>query len=885
MDEMKAISRAGYGLLKFVRAVLRYCDTYREVKPKQDRVEFLKNDLEQKAKVLEYLKLEVETLEKELEDLNKKYEKSLELRQKYRDELDVSEKRLNAADKLVTGLYSEKNRWLEMLKQLAINKENMIGTCLLSAAFLAYTGAFSWDFRKTMIFDDWLSDIVQRDIPVTTPYRIDQDLSNDVEISLWSSQSLPSDELSIQNGILTTRTSRFPLCIDPQQQALTWIRKREAHNDLKTLSFNDGDFLKHLEMAVKLGKPVLFEDVEDYIDPVIENLVEKNFKYQSGQFVVTLGDKDIEVDEHFRLYLTTKQSNPTLDPSIYAKALVINYSITIDGLENQLLSEVVKFERADLEAQREDLIEETSVNKTLLQTLEDSLLRELSNSTGNMLDNEELIQTLENTKQKASDISSKIELAIETANDIDIARNGYRPVAHRGANLFFILSDMSIVNSMYQYSLVSFLVVFIGALKRSAPDFELDKRLVNILKVLTKNIYDYGCLGIFEKHKLLYSFQIATKLQQSEGELSQKELDFFIKGSMSLEKSEHACPAKWMSEKGWEDLLRLSLDFPQAFHEIPSHFRTHISEWRDWYDCEAPESVDCPGNFTSNMSSFQRMMLLRCFRADRVFCAINAYVIEIMGEEYVTPPVINFKAIYDETTPYVPIVFMLSPGSDPTGELMKLATQYRMMITDRFKYISLGQGQEAAALKLLENAIRDGHWLMLQNCHLLISFMKKLEKFYEKIDTPHKDFRLWMTTDPIPTFPIGILQKSLKIVTEPPNGLKLNLRSTFFKMQSEILQSCQHDAFPPLIYVLAFFHAVILERRKYGKLGFNISYDFNESDFNVCIEILNTYLSRNEEKIPWNSLKYLIGEVSKIAVRTNKFFFFTTLSLLFSYFY
>lgn len=859
---MKAISKAGYGLLKFVRAVLRYCDTYREVKPKQERVEFLQNDLEQKAKVLEYLKLEVETNEKELEELNAKYEDSLVLRQKYRDELDISEKRLNAADRLVTGLYLEKNRWQEMLKQLATDKENMIGTCLLSASFLAYAGAFSWDFRKTMIFDDWLNDMIQRDIPVNDPYKIDQNLSNDVEMSTWSSEGLPSDELSIQNGILTTRASRFPFCIDPQQQALNWIRKKELHNNLKILSFNDADFLRNLEVAVKYGTPVLFQDVEDYIDPVIGNLLEKNFRYQTGQAYVMLGDKEIDVDANFRLYLTTKLSNPQLDPSIYARALVINYAITIDGLENQLLAEVVKVERTDLEEQREMLIEETSINKILLSTLEDSLLRELASSSGNMLDNEELIETLENTKEKANEVISKLNLANATAQDIDIARNGYRTVASRGAHLFFVLADMSIVNAMYQYSLASYLVVFVAALREADSDFVLQIRLTSILKTLTKSVYDYGCSGIFEKHKLLFSFQIASKLQQSEGKLSQVELDFFIKGSMSLDKSELQCPAKWLTDKGWNDLIYLALNFPDAFIEIPAHFTNNMAEWRDWYDLEAPENVECPGNFTSHMTLFQRMMLLRCFRIDRIYCAINSYVIEIMGEEFVTPPVINFKAIYEHTTPLVPVVFMLSPGSDPTGELMKLAEHHHMIANDKFKYISLGQGQEGAAMRLFDVAYRGGQWLMLQNGHLLIQFMKKLDKILERIDDkPHKDFRLWITTDPTPTFPIGILQKSLKVVTEPPNGLKLNLRSTFFKMQSDALQSCQHEAFKPLVYVLAFFHAVVLERRKYGKLGFNISYDFNESDFNVCLQILETYLSR-AERIPWNSLKYLIGEVS-----------------------
>lgn len=71
------------------------------------------------------------------------------------------------------------------------------------------------------------------------------------------------------------------------------------------------------------------------------------------------------------------------------------------------------------------------------------------------------------------------------------------------------------------------------------------------------------------------------------------------------------------------------------------------------------------------------------------------------------------------------------------------------------------------------------------------------------------------------------------MVTEPPNGLKLNMRATYFKISHEVLEQCPHPAFKPLVYVLAFFHAVVLERRKFGKIGWNVSYDFNESDFQV----------------------------------------------------
>lgn len=158
-----------------------------------------------------------------------------------------------------------------------------------------------------------------------------------------------------------------------------------------------------------------------------------------------------------------------------------------------------------------------------------------------------------------------------------------------------------------------------------------------------------------------------------------------------------------------------------------------------------------------------------------------------------------------------------------------------------------------------------GQWLMLQNCHLLVKWLKDLEKSLERVSKPHPDFRLWLTTDPTKDFPIGILQKSLKVVTEPPNGLKLNMRATYFKISYDMLEGCPHPAFKSLVYVLAFFHAVVQERRKYGKIGWNVPYDFNESDFQVCMEILNTYLTKAfnqaDSKIPWGSLKYLIGEV------------------------
>uniref|UniRef100_A0A1I8PAD1 Dynein-1, subspecies f n=1 Tax=Stomoxys calcitrans TaxID=35570 RepID=A0A1I8PAD1_STOCA len=861
LDDMEKISIAGAGLLKFVKAVIGFYEVYKDVKPKKERVDYLVAEQEQQIKLLNYLNAEIEKLEAQLDALNNRYAESMKQMKALTEMMQQAERRLIASDKLISGLSSERTRWSHDLERYAQQLVVMIGQCLLCASFLAYTGAFSWEFRKTMIFEDWLADIEEKEIPVIMPFRIGESLTNDVEISTWTSEGLPPDELSVQNGILTVRASRFPLCIDPQLQAWTWIKKKEQQNNLKILSFNDSDFLKQLELAIMYGTPVLFEDVDDYIDPVIDNVLQKKIQVVSGRKFVILGDKEVDYDPNFRMYLTTKFANPKFDPAVYAKAMVINYTVTQTGLEDQLLCVVMRAERPDLESQRESLIVETSENKQLLQQLEDSLLIELATSTGNMLDNVELVETLENTKSKATLVMDQLALSAETQKSIEALRDGYRPAATRGAVLFFALSDMSTVNTMYQYALAAYLHVFSRSLRQSFMDFDLSKRLKNIIKTLTENVYSYGCTGIFERHKLLFSFQIATKLAQRDGHLSQAELDFFIKGSVALTKSERPCPAKWLTDKSWEDIMKLSTEFPEKFESLPDHIGKNTDEWKEWYDLENPEEVPCPGEYNINCNHFQKLMFLRCFRADRIFRSINQYIVDTMDEFFIMPPVVSYFDIYQQTTCHTPVCFILSAGSDPTNDLMELAEHYGGGLGN-FCHISLGQGQEKAALCLLDNAMRLGMWLMLQNGHLLISFVRHLEKYLEKIDAPHPNFRLWITTDASDNFPIGILQKSLKVVTEPPNGLKLNLRSTFFKIRNDSLQGSSHKAFLSLVYVLAFFHGVVQERRKYDKLGWNICYDFNESDFNVCLEILQTYLNKQkDDKVPWSSLKYLIGEV------------------------
>jgi dynein heavy chain len=568
VDNMGNVSKAGQGLLIWVVAIVKYHDVAKQVEPLKNKVRRMEKEQAEAEKSLADLNVLLESLNSELSTLNHDFTESNDKLMALKEEADLMQKRLEAAAKLIKGLASERERWGEDVKELNKDMVLLLGDCLLAASFLSYAGAFTFEYRMDMIYEHFAKDVAERKLPFSSPYKLEKLLTTDARVQLWTAQGLPSDENSVQNGILTTKSSRFPLCIDPQEQAVAWIKNRERDSNLVVKAMSASDFMKHLELAVQFGNPFLFEAIDEDLDPMIDPIVEKNIVTQGAQKFVKLGDKNVEWDDNFRLYFTTKLPNPHYSPEIMGKVMIINYSVTQDGLSNQLLNVVVKHERPDLEESFSSLVKEMGENADILAQLEDTLLKELSSSEGNILDNSELIATLANTKTKATDISAKMEQASFTKSEIVKARQVYIPCAMRGSIIFFAMGGLpglfdhmsGITYKIYEVSLESYLKVFVYSLDQAKKHVNLDTRLDYMNKSLTENFYDYTCTGIFEKHKLMFSFQLCSMIMDNAGTLDRRELDFFLKGDTSIEAATSAKPesAHWLSDGGWKDILCLT---------------------------------------------------------------------------------------------------------------------------------------------------------------------------------------------------------------------------------------------------------------------------------------------------------------------------------------
>ncbi|XP_077117756.1 dynein axonemal heavy chain 2 [Ranitomeya variabilis] len=855
------VSLAAKSMCMWVRAMEMYGRIFRVVEPKRARMNAAMSQLAEKQASLAEAQNKLKEVGERLEQLKMQYDEKLAQKEQLRAEAELMEVKLQRAGTLVTGLAGEKIRWEETVKGLEQDLGFLVGDCLLASAFLSYMGPFLSSYREE-ILSIWIKEVREMLVPCSPLFSLTTFLSSPTIVREWNLQGLPSDSFSSDNGIIVTRGNRWPLMVDPQGQATKWIKSMESANGLKVIDLQMPDFMRILEQAVQFGMPALLQNVQEDLDPSLTPILNKSITKIGGKLQIRLGDKDVVYNPEFRFYITTKLSNPHYTPEISSQTTIVNFAVKEQGLEAQLLGSVVRKERPELEEQKQSLVLNIAAGKRKLQELEDEILRLLNEATGSLLDDVQLVNTLQSSKVTATEVSEQLESSEETEEKIDLAREAYRPCAQRASLLFFVLNDLGRIDPMYQFSLDSYIDLFHLSIDKSKRSANLEERITNLNEYHTYAVYRYTCRALFERHKLLFSFQMCAKILEVAGKLNMDEYNFFLRGGLVLDREEqmdNPCPG-WLSDANWDNITEL--DKLANFHGIMNSFEQYPRDWHQWFTSPEPESACLPGEWENACSEVQRMLIVRSLRQDRVAFCVTSFIINNLGSKFTEPPVLDMRAVVEDSLPRSPLVFVLSPGVDPTGALLQLAEQCGM--SQHFQVLSLGQGQAPIATRMIKEGVKDGHWVFLANCHLSLSWMPQLDKLVEQlqVEDPHPNFRLWLSSSPHPDFPISILQASIKMTTEPPKGLRANMKRLYQLITEPQFSRCtKTSSYRRLLFSLCFFHSILLERRKFLQLGWNIVYGFNDSDFEVSENLLSLYLDEYEET-PWEALKYLIAGVN-----------------------
>jgi len=860
---VKEISEALVAMCQWVRAMYDFYWVNKDVEPKRQKAREAEEQWAAARKKAEESQRKLAEVMKQLKELEEANEKALKEKEELETMIDICEKKLVGASKLLDGLSDEKVRWQGMLESFNRQQMDMLGNMIVNAGTVAYLGAFTKPFRERLL-EEWRQELKKYHVPYTEGTDVYSSLGDPIQIRIWNGFGLPSDKLSMENAIILTNARRWPLMIDPQLQASNWVKNMEKEKGLKVLSLTKKDYLGELVRAIQFGNPVLIENVGEDLDPALEPILLKQTFGTPGNLYIKIGEETIPYSNDFRLYLSTKIRNPKYTPETCVKVTLLNFFITPIGLEDQLLAEVVKMERPELQRLKTDLMQKNAKMRKDLKELQANILKMLSENTGDILANEKLINALGESKIASKSIQEKVEEAETTEKEIDITRNKYRPVAERGSLLFFCASDMTNVDPMYQYSLQWFIQLYKQVIETSEQNDDLEIRLKTLIYNHTLSLYNNVCQSLFEKDKLLFSFVLCIRILQGTNQIDEQEWRHFLTGGIKTDEDEKEIAKKpqnapWITDVCWSDVVLLN-KLP-TFKGFLASFIDHLDDFKTYFEDSKPNLLPVPGGWHDKLSDFQRMMALKVVRPDRVIESIQEFVEKKLDKNFVTPPRFDLSRSFKDSNNVTPLVFILSQGADPKSELNKFAEQMRVK---ELISVSLGSGTENVAKQAVKDALTNGSWVILQNCHLATGFMPTLEQIVEGFspEQNHADFRIWLTSMPTPKFPISVLQNSVKMTLEPPKGLTNNLKGSFDNYSDEIMEhATKPREFKKLLFCLSFFHAALQERRKFGPLGWNIFYEFTSGDLDVCIKQLRIFLEKYDD-IPYKVIKFLTGQIN-----------------------
>ncbi|MGH0158031.1 UNVERIFIED_CONTAM: hypothetical protein FKN15_035542 [Acipenser sinensis] len=352
------------------------------------------------------------------------------------------------------------------------------------------------------------------------------------------------------------------------------------------------------------------------------------------------------------------------------------------------LCDVVRLERPDLEEQRNQLIVRINSDKNQLKAIEDRILKLLFTSEGNILDNEELIKTLQESKGYICVI-----------------------VATRGSVMYFVIASLSEIDPMYQFSLKYFKQLFNMTTETSQKSNDLDERLTILLDQTLFTMYTSISRGLFEQHKLIYSFMLCIEIMRQRDEISDAEWNFFLRGAAGLDKEHTGKPdIPWLTDFMWQaccDLEDRLPGFKGIKQEIvgtpifiklgrleininPESWKGYVSELPPYRPDDKDTNV-IRGQWNERLTVFQKLILIKSFVEEKVVFAVTDFVIESLGKQFVENPPVDLATLYNDMSPSTPLVFILSTGSDPMGAFQRFARERgyldRIIGNDKVKFV------------------------------------------------------------------------------------------------------------------------------------------------------------------------------------------------------
>ncbi|PLW56951.1 hypothetical protein PCANC_02857 [Puccinia coronata f. sp. avenae] len=865
-DTVNRASKACGPLCKWVIAQVRFSEILDKVGPLRNEV----NSLEQQAATTQEKAATIVTMIAELESSIARYKPEYATligeTESIKQEMNRVESKVERSITLLESLGSEKTRWEAGSATFDTQMSTIAGDVLLSAAFMTYGGFFDQSYRQSM-WQGWVDHLNQANLKYKTELSLTEYLSTADDRLDWQSKSLPADDLCTENAIMLHRFNRYPLIIDPSGQATNFLINEYRDRKMTVTSFLDEAFVKSLESALRFGTPLLIQDVE-HLDPILNAVLNKELRRAGGRVLIRLGNQDIDFSPSFTMFLSTRDPSVEFSPDICSRVTFVNFTMTRSSLQSQSLNQVLRAERPDTDKKRTDLMRLQGEFKLRLRHLEKSLLQALSESTGNILDDDKVIVTLETLKREAADVAKKVEETDIVMQEVDQVTAEYLPLAQASSSIFFVLEQLNVLNHFYQFSLRYFLDIFEFVLLNNPNLLQVQdpkERLAVLLNDIFVVTFRRTSRALLHRDHLMLAMLLAQLKARGLGhEIDDEEYSFLLEGGS--ERAGRHPPANFPFLSTEQQVHLQAFQRVPCFKDVVEHMSTQPEAWEAFLLSACPENVvpQVWPDASPAAESIRRLLLLKCFRPDRMLAAIAIYVNKLFNTDILAESSYNFDSVVTtEISSSTPVCLCSVPGYDASYRVENLVAATKA----RCASIAMGS-QEGYRLadQAIAAAIRTGSWVLLKNVHLAASWLSQLEKRLQSLNPP-KGFRLFLTMETNSGIPVNILRQSMVIMNEPPPGIRANLVDCLKSISPGRLAAGPNEKVR-LYFLLAWFHAVVQERLRYCPLGWSKIYEFNDSDLEAAMSMIDSWMTATAKgkanidpaHLPWAALRVLLKQ-------------------------
>ncbi|RMZ84735.1 hypothetical protein DV737_g982, partial [Chaetothyriales sp. CBS 132003] len=846
-ERVNRASKACGPLVQWVEAQVNYSEILDRVGPLRAEVEELEDQALQTKAEARVIMNTIAKLEESIATYKIEYAALISETQSIKTEMSRVQTKVDRSVRLLDSLSSERGRWEEASHSFDTQIQTLVGDVVIASAFLAYAGMYDQVFRKSLV-DDWLHLLSQSGIACKSDGSVLGYLSSADERLQWQKNALPSDDLCMENAIMLQRYNRYPLMIDPSNRALEFLKQEHQGRKLTVTSFLDDTFTKQLESALRFGNPILIQDAE-HIDPILTHILNKEYQKTGGRVLIQLGKQEIDFSPSFKLYLSSRDPSANFPPDVCSRTSFVNFTITQSSLRTQSLDDVLKTERPDVDKRRTNLIKMQGEFNTNLRQLEKKLLQALNESRGNILDDDNVIQTLETLKKEAAVISRKIAETQGVMAEVERITAEYSHIANACSSIFAILDQLHHINHVYRFSLQYFVSIFSNVLnqvKKMTGTTDHKERGQIILKTIFIEAYRWTSLSLLQQDRITLAILL---VRATPFDFDRSILDQILEDRSS--------------DDGLKDAV-VRIQRHPLFKQVQIDPKS--KQWLQFMNAERAERY-VPQLWQKSNSmvdeQLKKLLIVKLARPDRFLPAAERLVVATFGSEIFNGSD-SLGVIVKQVSAGTPIALMSNPGFDASYKVDALAEKQNASCSN----VAMGSNEGvASADKSITAAAANGTWVMVKNVHLAPQWLQGLEKRLSAL-RPHPDFRLFLSMESNPKIPVNLLRASRTLVYEQPAGIRANMKDTLTVLSDRGSKAPVERG--RLYLLLCFLHAVVQERLRYApSLGWKGLWEFNDSDYECCAFIIDFWVEAISQgrsnvapvKLPWDLMRRLIVEM------------------------